>query len=285
MEPIVRIASTLPQGDCYAVNRRGLVALGRGEPVVLLHASAHSKWQWTALAQRLASHFQAIALDLHGHGDHRASPAPPEFSVDDEIDLVQSGLDAVLGCNVPVHVVGHSYGGLVALQFALRHPHLVKSLSLYEPLVLSLLSEANAIGDSVRAMSNALSECVTRHSHFEAAQIFFDFWHGEGAFANLSLAGKTRLASSAGQIALNIQAALESPVSLESVRALHARVFLVSGARSHLFARHIVDVLFRTLSSARFNWINGDHMAPINAPELVYPWIETFLQTATGLSR
>src|SRR4030095_7600973 len=48
----------------------GSLVAGAGAPVVLLHSSLSSKSQWTALAERLASRFRVIPLDLCRYGDN-----------------------------------------------------------------------------------------------------------------------------------------------------------------------------------------------------------------------
>ena len=278
MDQVTNLAETpIRQPEHPTVNRKGLVAIGRGQPVVFLHATLSSKAQWTTLAQRLARRFQAIALDLHGHGDNRALTGPRDFAIDDEIDLVLARLDSVLGCNVPVHLVGHSYGGLVALQFALRHPVLVRSLTLYEPMVLSLFAADDPVFAGMRDMGFAVTECVARRSYFEAARFYFDFWSGDGAFAALSLPSKARVAASADQIAQNFHGALRSPVTLEALRDLRVRTLLLSGSRGPFFAQRIVELLAAMLPHVKLNWIDADHMAPLNAPERINPWIETFI--------
>jgi len=275
-------APSLTQPDLPAVNRKGLVALGRGQPVVLVPGTTSSKSQWTALAQRLAPRFQAIAIDLHGFGDNRTLSGPRDLSIDDEIDLVLARLDSVLGCNVPVHLVGHSYGGLVALQFAVRYPALVRSLTLYEPMVLTLIEGDDPVIAGMLNMGIAVTERVASRSNFEAAQLFMDFWSGDGAFDKLSLPAKSRLAACAGQIALNFHAVTNCPLRLEELRALRTRTLLLSGARSHDFVQRIVQVLATTLPNSKVNWINADHTAPLNAPDLINPWIETFIETTAG---
>jgi len=279
MDVVTNLAETpIDRPEHPTANRRGLVAIGRGQPVVLLHATLSSKAQWTTLAQRLARRFQAIALDLHGYGDNRGLTGPRDFAIDDEIDLVLARLDSVLGCNVPVHLVGHSYGGLVALQFALRHPMLVRSLTLYEPLVLSLFAADDPIFAGMRTTGFAVTEYVARRSYFEAARCFYDFWSGDGAFAALSLPSKARFAASADQIAQNFHGAIRSPVTLDALRDLRVRTLLLSGSRGPFFTQRIVELLAAMLPDVKLKWIDADHMAPLNAPERVDPWIETFIE-------
>src|SRR5438874_1030838 len=110
----------------------GYWAVGDGAPVVLLHSSLSSKSQWSVLADRLALRFRVIALDLCGYGDN-ALPAPhPPFALEHEVDLIAARLNRLVPPRVRLHVVGHSYGGLVALRFAQHASDRIASLSVYE---------------------------------------------------------------------------------------------------------------------------------------------------------
>jgi pimeloyl-ACP methyl ester carboxylesterase len=120
--------------------RLGHFVVGNGAPVVMLHSSLGSKSQWTALADRLASRFRVIALDLLGYGDNPASSTAAPFALDEEIRLVTAQLDHLVEPHLRVHLIGHSYGGLVALRFAQRMRGRVASLSLYEPVAFRQVS-------------------------------------------------------------------------------------------------------------------------------------------------
>ncbi|HVE52097.1 MAG TPA: alpha/beta fold hydrolase, partial [Ramlibacter sp.] len=92
---------------------------GRGEPVILLHASGASGVQWRDLADQLADRYQTFAPDLYGYGGTAAWPGYGEFSLADEAALVLGLMDTLPG---PAHLVAHSYGAAVALQVARARP-------------------------------------------------------------------------------------------------------------------------------------------------------------------
>jgi pimeloyl-ACP methyl ester carboxylesterase len=91
---------------------------GSGEPLVLMHGIG-SRWQmWEPVMERLAQHYDVIAVDLPGFG---ASPMPPPGTppgIDSQIALVSEFLGQ-LGVQRP-HVAGNSMGGLLALEMAAR---------------------------------------------------------------------------------------------------------------------------------------------------------------------
>lgn len=103
--------------------------LGAGAPVVMLHGlllGSLASWYFTA-APALSRRHQVTLFDLRGHG--RSDPATEGYDTDtlvDDLEAVTAGLGGALT------LVGHSYGGVVALKFALRHPRRVARLALVE---------------------------------------------------------------------------------------------------------------------------------------------------------
>ncbi|AXU11652.1 alpha/beta fold hydrolase [Streptomyces clavuligerus] len=100
-------------------------ATGTGPPVVLLHGLGRSLEDWEPLRTALPAH-RLLALDLPGFG---WSPAPPEPGLGTMAEHVAGCLDR-LGITAPVHLVGNSLGGAVAMRLAVRHPARVASLAL-----------------------------------------------------------------------------------------------------------------------------------------------------------
>ena len=119
-------------------SRVGLRIEGRGPPIVLLHSSMSSKSQWRELIESLRDRYRLIAIDLLGYGES-AMPGD-SYSLRDEVRLVESVLARELQPGEQFHLIGHSYGGIVALQLAAQErPQRVRSLSLFEPIAFHLL--------------------------------------------------------------------------------------------------------------------------------------------------
>jgi len=109
---------------------------GAGVPVVCIHASASSSGQWRQLMEQLAGRFRSLAVDLYGYGQSPPWPDERPLSLTDEAALIEPVLEAV---GDPVHVIGHSYGGAVALKAALVRPARLRSLILFEPVLFAVL--------------------------------------------------------------------------------------------------------------------------------------------------
>jgi pimeloyl-ACP methyl ester carboxylesterase len=95
-------------------------------PVVLIHALGTNMTQWEHVAPLLARYTRVLGLDLPGCG-HSAKPRH-QYSLALMAQAVRGLLEYL---KIPRAVLlGHSYGGMVATQVALNHPHRVASLVL-----------------------------------------------------------------------------------------------------------------------------------------------------------
>lgn len=100
--------------------------VGDGPPVLFIQGVGVHGAGWTPQTDALAPHFRCLTFDNRGMG--RSRPVPAAVTVEQMADDARAILDAErLG---PVHVVGHSLGGLVALCLALTERERVRSLTL-----------------------------------------------------------------------------------------------------------------------------------------------------------
>ena len=95
-------------------------------PILLLHAVGMDLTMWGTQLEALQENYDVIALDLPGHG---LSPKIGEKLSFSYLAAAVGQLVASLGTG-PVHLVGSSFGGMVAQTVAVEHPALVRSLSL-----------------------------------------------------------------------------------------------------------------------------------------------------------
>lgn len=112
---------------------------GIGQPVLLIHGGLIAD-SWAPLLRETALTDQYCLISFHrrGYGDSSRLSSP--FTIADQAKDCLALLDHVaLG---PVHVVGHSYGGLITIQLALMASNRVRSLCLIEPPLLRFIPSA-----------------------------------------------------------------------------------------------------------------------------------------------
>ncbi len=110
-------------------------SIGTGDPVLLIHGFGASSYSWRHIVEPLAHKYRIITIDLKGFGE---SPKPRDdaYSVYEQARLVRN---FILENNLKdLHIVGHSYGGGVALATSIylstSHPNLQKSLVLIDSI-------------------------------------------------------------------------------------------------------------------------------------------------------
>jgi pimeloyl-ACP methyl ester carboxylesterase len=102
---------------------------GAGPPVVMLHGIGRSLEDWSEQHELLQDRFRVYSVDLAGFGG--SEPLTEPYTLPVLAAFVEDSLDAV-DCAGPVHLVGNSLGGAVAMQVAVQAPHRVASLVLVD---------------------------------------------------------------------------------------------------------------------------------------------------------
>ncbi|MEJ3655886.1 alpha/beta hydrolase [Actinomycetes bacterium KLBMP 9759] len=106
--------------------------VGEGPPVVVLPGALNYGEVWRDVAEQLAAEYTFLLVDRRFYAPSGAGPVPSSFAA--ETADVRAMIEAA---GEPVHLLGHSYGGLLALHAALADPSGIRSLLLYEPPVLA----------------------------------------------------------------------------------------------------------------------------------------------------
>ncbi len=139
------------------------VIKGQGRPVVLIHGNPGSCQDWSRLYTPLSSRYQALAFDRPGHGHSDRPNHNGALTVEVQAKLLCAALDQLRVEN-PI-LVGHSWGGALALVYAMLYPRDVAGLVLLAPAVyesddgVSFLSKLPAwpvIGDVMNSLFTPL---------------------------------------------------------------------------------------------------------------------------------
>lgn len=105
---------------------------GKGDPLVVIHGGGGDASTWLRNIEELASHYTVYAPDLPGYGG--SQPLDGKYYIP-ELTNFLDGFSDNLGLE-RFHLVGHSLGGGVALNYALHSPHKIKKLVLVSSLCL-----------------------------------------------------------------------------------------------------------------------------------------------------
>lgn len=248
------------------------------ETVVLLHSSASSAVQWNALVEDLAGRFDVRTVEFHGHGDRAPWAAEWPMRMADEAALVRPLLEAVGGA----HLVGHSYGGAVALGLAASAPGLVRSVVAFEPVVFALLQEhlpQDGQTQRVRDLGESMHASAARGEHARAAERFVDHWSGPGTWQRLPAGRQQALARRVDAVNRQFGALWREPWPAAWSARTEMPMLLMTGSDTTTAARVIHTLLRIRLPHAAHETLPGmGHMGPITHAEAVNARIAAFLQ-------
>jgi pimeloyl-ACP methyl ester carboxylesterase len=229
--------------------------------VIALHSGGMSSRQWRRFAARLgAAGHEVITPDFRGHGDGVPWPDEPVTDFAFDVAAVER---LIVG---PTHLVGHSYGGLIALLVA-RGRTDVASVAVYEPIALGTLFDTGD-EDGLRDLDRLAGDpCFTdpaTRGDEDWLRRFVDYWSGAGAWDALGDGGQASFRAAAPALADTAPALAAERTPIASYTSIGAPVLLVRGDRSPLASQRVAALLANGIPRARMETVDGaGHMGPL----------------------
>ncbi len=220
---------------------------GIGPPILMLHCMLAHGGAWRRVAERLPEG-RAVMPDLVSNG--RSGPHDPARDLHDQATEMVRALAERLADEAggPVEVAGHSFGGTLALRLAVEAPHLVRALTLVEPVYFA------AAAPEARRAFEAGGGAFLRLFHegqVEAAlQMFLTDWGGPGAAA-VPEPRRSYFRDRLGLVAMADAATLaDRPGVIDGLDKVRCPVLLVEGGNSPAIVSAIQDGLAARLPQA-----------------------------------
>jgi pimeloyl-ACP methyl ester carboxylesterase len=252
---------------------------GSGPGVVCVHANASSSSQWRGLMDMLAPRHHVLAPDTHGAGKGPAWPKDRAVRLVDEVNLLEP---IFARAGQPFSLVGHSYGGAVALLATLRHRSSVRALAVYEPTLFSLVEAHSPAPNDVDGIRNVVvnaGAAVEAGDTDTAARYFIDFWMGDGSWARTPESRKPSITAAVANVRGWGEALIHEPTPLEAFAELDVPVLCMVGGRSPASARAVARLLTQVLPRVELvEFEELGHMGPVTHPALVNDAIGRFLE-------
>lgn len=251
------------------MNFRGLkVALrtwGEGSPILFLHAGGSHGGQWTKVVEALGPGWRAIAPDVLGFGGTDAWPVPGELSHDLQGELAAHVIDQTAGHSVDV--VGHSYGGSIAVRLAVNAPQKVRSLVLIEPIINCLLAETNdPLFEESERVNKYLVACIDEGDPARGWAAFIDSRNGPGTWQRLSDKRRDEFIKQSAQGREAVLSNLNNRTTLAECRSIAVPITVICGAETAAPDRRVTEIL-RDATGARYEVVPGaGHMSPLSHP-------------------
>jgi pimeloyl-ACP methyl ester carboxylesterase len=251
--------------------------VGTGRPVVIVHGGLGTSEGWQRVAALLSTRFRVFVFDRRGRG---ASGDSAAHSLDREVEDLEAVLDVAGG---GAALVGHSFGGAVALEAARRaDPAAVSALAVYEPAV--------GVGGTIaRAALSEMEELIELGDADAALDV---------AIAGLDSAGLVhadprppgsrrpeRVLALAPTVPRELRAVTAPGLRLERYAALAVPALVLGGTRSPEYQLRNCERLAATLPHGGLAWLEGlGHVAHTAAPQVVAEAVATFIASATASS-
>jgi lipase len=227
-------------------------------PWFFLHAAGAGGAAFRGIARRLAGEITLHTPDLW-----------PAAALPREGALFERDLHALLQKLVDHQgaiLVGHGYGGALALEVARRRPDLVAELVLIEPLALQLLRDEQPDVQQLHTLIARLRELCEQGAHLEAARLFASYWD-ESSWAKLPELGRRELAESMPAVSRTLVELKQLEAGFDDYASIAVKTTLVRGARSPGPLRWLTAQLVRSLPRATLFEIAGaGHTSPTSHP-------------------
>jgi pimeloyl-ACP methyl ester carboxylesterase len=224
------------------------------DKVLLIHSGGFTSRQWRRLGELLAPQYDVLAPDLLGYGG-TPWPEGEAFQFSQDLDYLESRIDA------PMHLVGHSYGGFLAMQLALRRPELVRSIAAYEPVAFGVLDDDER-GDLA---------LVSREWDPEPwLRAFVDWWNGAGAWEQMNEPTRASFRAVGWKVFQEVLSLTADRTPLATYATITVPTLLLAGERTPWTERRVVEKLGAALPRATVQWFEGvGHMGPISHAALI----------------
>ncbi len=230
-------------------------ASGSGPTVVLVPGSCSTGAAWRPVIAAWEGRFRCVTTSLLGYGGTAERRTDGDVGMAHETDAIDAVIRQAGG---DVHLVGHSFGGLVALTAALRGHARVRSLAIVEAPALELLPAMgeHAFYDAFRAMTQVYFAAFDGGAP-DAIATMVDFYGGTGTWASWPQRVRAYAEQTTHVNVRDWATAFGFPLSPALLSAVDIPVTVMTGTSSHPAAQRANELLSRCLPRATFVVVPG----------------------------
>lgn len=237
---------------------------------VLIHSTGTAPFMWDSIPDALIAAATRLAPSNLGYPPHAAVPRGRAISLAEDV----AHLVAQLPKEGPLHLVAHSYGGLLALELFPLLGARVRSVFLWEPVMFGALQKDPAADPKALATLDAFLEnpwflTDTARGGTEAwLELFIDYWNRPGSWARLPELMREHNLQVGWKMFQEVRSVFFSSRTFEAHPLPKVPFTLAMGERSPLGSREIVKSLARRNPHVRVADVGGTgHMGPLTHPQ------------------
>ena len=217
-----------------------------------------------------------LGTSLCGYGETTETRTLYDNSINHEIEILSQITASI---QKPVHLVGHSFGGLVCFAAILMGKLKVKSLTTFEANPITLLEEKNILRFR---KTRKISENFERQYFLgekDAVKTIIDFWGGQGSFSSMPRVVQEYCRSTGFANVLDWRTALSFKTSSDDFRNLNIPCLIVRGELANEEMIEITDVLSKSIPDSQISVVTGaNHFLISSHPAECAHLLANFLQ-------
>ncbi|MEG0072277.1 MAG: 2-succinyl-6-hydroxy-2,4-cyclohexadiene-1-carboxylate synthase [Raoultibacter sp.] len=249
-----------------------------GVPLLLLHGFAQSSATWCDIAPQLAETRPVFALDFAGFGQSDKPKNDEPYRLETRVAVLDALISAI---GAPVHLLGYSMGGRVALAYTRANAQAQR--------LVSLVLESAAIGPETpeeRAVSNAHDALLAERLDKEDIASFVEYWENIPLFETQhhlcaevrQRLHEERLDNSCDALARSVRFAGQHTMPLfgESLGVLPMPILYIAGMADEKYTK--VAETFATCESATCSLLSAGHNVHVENPASFYDHVDPFLR-------
>ena len=229
--------------------------IGQGPTVVLVPGSCSTGAAWRPIIAHWTNRFHCVTTSLLGYGGTTERRTAATADIAQEVEIVEA---VIRRAGHPVHLVGHSFGGLVALAVALRRPDLLHSLTILEapaPEILRRCGEDDHY-QSFRQMSSAYVSAF-QAGRSDAIAAMIDFYGGPGTFAAWPQRVRDYAIATTAANLMDWSCAYGFDLTPQLLARVAAPTLVAYGESSHPAPQRANELLGRNIPGGRVTVIKG----------------------------
>ena len=268
--------------------RLSYVEQGSGEPVVFVHGAFSDLRVWEPIREEIAKRYRFIAYTQRYHGVGAWNDDGKQYSVATHVDDLAKFITSLNAG--PVHLVGRSGGGAVAMVAALKNPALVRTLTMHEPAALFVLpaesAERKAAREDSAKRSSAAREASKAGDPVRAARLFMEgvYQLEPGGFDRLPEPTQTMFLDNARTAPLMFGAPLPPAVTCDALKTINRPTLVTQGDKTLIFFKLISAEISKCVPGVQqVSFPNLVHNAPSADPAAFAAALLEFLAKRQGL--
>lgn len=246
------------------------VEQGEGVPVIFVHCSSATHKEWKVFFADFLPHYRLFAPDLVAYGKTGDCSTFDSFDQSIDVQLLQKLIELV---GQPVHLVGHSYGGVICLEVARKIPHQIISLCLIEPVAFPILRKSKYQKEWQEAfvLANSVMQAVEQGEIRRAARIYMKYWIGWWRWQWMPQRQKDAILATMEKVAKEFYMISHGQREISEFNGIQCPVTLIYGNKTKQPTKAIIRLLQEVLPNPMVHSIKGaGHMSPFTHTQQVY---------------